>query len=262
MKILAAITFSLFMLLVNSGHAQVEANDMKIPDTANKMDDQGKKTGYWIEKQGDLTSKGEYISNRKVKNWVTYYSNNVIYKIEYFTNGIKDGISIQFDRKGKMTLVENYKNGLTHGQTIYYGQFSETPLSESEYAFGKKNGLFRQYYENGKIQEESNFTDDQKNGFTKWFNKNGRMIATYHYLNGNFDGIQKTYYENDSVQSVYYYQDNKLSGDSKEFYRNGKLKITGKYVSGEKEGPWTEYDELGKVRSVTRYKNGQEQKKK
>jgi antitoxin component YwqK of YwqJK toxin-antitoxin module len=260
-KILVFLVASVTLFSIHL-YAQEAASDVKLPDSVNRLDSQGRKNGYWIEKQGEMTLKGEYASNSKIKNWVSYYPNNIIYKIEYFNNGVKDGISIQFDRKGKMTLVEYFKNGLSHGQTVYYGQFSETPLSETDYAYGKKNGLFRQFYDNGKIQEESYFKDDLKNGFSKWFSKSGRMIATYHYLNGSFDGIQKTYYENDSVQSIYYYKDNKLSGESKEFYRNGKIKVTGKYVAGEKDGPWTEYDELGKVRTVTKFKNGLEQVKK
>jgi len=241
---------------------QVNAIDVKISDTVNRTNSEALKYGYWVEKQGDITSKGEYLLNKKNKNWISYYPNNIISKIEYYSNGLRDGISVQFDRRGKMTLLENYRNGMTHGQTIHYSQFNETPLSECDYAYGKRNGMFRQYYDNGKIQEESYFKDDLKNGFSKWFNKNGRLIAVYQYLNGNFDGIQKTFYENDTLQTVYFFKDNKYSGESKEFYRNGKVKVTGKYVLGEKDGPWTEYDELGKVQKVTKYKNGQEQIKK
>ena len=241
---------------------QVNPMDVKIADTVNRTNSEAFKYGYWIEKQGDITSKGEYLLNKKNKNWVSYYPNNIISKIEYYSNGERDGISVQFDRRGKMTLLENYRNGMTHGQTIHYSQFNEAPLSECDYAYGKRNGMFRQYYDNGKIQEESYFKDDLKNGFSKWFNKNGRLIAVYQYLNGNFDGIQKTFYENDTLQTVYFFKDNKYSGESKEFYRNGKVKVTGKYVLGEKDGPWTEYDELGKVQKVTKFKNGQEQIKK
>jgi antitoxin component YwqK of YwqJK toxin-antitoxin module len=237
--------------------AQEKSNEKQMADTINRKDSLGQKIGYWIEKQGELTNKGEYLSNKKNKNWVSFYPNNIVNKIEYYSNGTKDGISIQFDRKGKMTQMENFKNGMANGQTVMYSPFNESPTSECVYSMGKKSGLFRQYYDNGKIQEESYFKNDLKNGPSKWFNKNGQLIATYQYLNGAFDGMQKTYYENDSVQSVYYFKDNKYAGEAKEYYRNGKVKISGKYVAGEKDGPWIEYDELGKVTKITKFKNGQ-----
>ena len=242
--------------------AQLATNDNKIQDSVNRTNSNGDKVGYWIEKAGEYTYKGEYSANKKVNNWIGYYPNNLIYRIDYFNNGVKDGISIQFDRKGKISLVENFKNGLAHGQVILYSQFNETPQSETEYAFGKKNGLYRQYYDNGKIQEESWFKDDLKNGISKWNNKNGQRIAEYKYKFGNFDGLQKTFFENDSLQSSNNYIDNILSGESKEYYRNGKVKISGNYVNGEKDGIWTEYNELGKAEKITRFKDGVDLSKK
>lgn len=243
-------------------NAQEAASDTKIPDSVNRKDASGKKVGYWIEKLGEITYKGEFDDNKKVKNWIGYYPSNLIYKIEYFNNGLKDGISIQFDRKGKISLVENFRNGLEHGQTIYYSQFNESPVSETEYSFGKKNGLYRQYYDNAKIQEESMFKDNMKNGLSRWNNKNGQRIAEYNYKDGNFDGLQKTFYENDSLQSTSNYKNNKLFGESKEYYRNGMVKTSGNYLNGQKEGAWTDYNELGRAEKVTKFKDGVEIKKK
>jgi antitoxin component YwqK of YwqJK toxin-antitoxin module len=243
-------------------NAQVSTGEEKFPDSVNKTDAGGNKTGYWIEKVGEMTYYGTYLANKKVKDWIGYYPNKLIYKVEYYDNGIKNGVSIQFDRKCKISLIENFRNGLSHGLTTYYSQFNETPLSETEYVAGKKNGLYRQYYDNGKIQEESMYRNDLKDGSSKWNNKNGQRIAVYNYKSGNFDGLQTTFYENDSLQSTNNYTGNKLSGESREYYRNGKVKVSGKYLNGLKEGPWSEYDELGKVKSVIRFKEGIEVSKK
>ncbi len=256
------IIFALLLSVSLNMNAQDAANDNKVPDTINRKDANGSMYGYWIEKRGELTYKGFYADNKKVRDWVGYYPTNVIYKVEYYTNGVKEGISIQFDRKGKISLVEHFKNGLTHGQSVLYSQYNEMPVSETDYLLGKKNGVYRQFYENAKIQEESYYLDDLKNGSSKWNNKNGQRIAEYNYKAGNFDGLQKTFYENDSIQTLSNYVENKLSGESKEYYRNGKLKLSGKYVNGVKDGAWTEYDELGKVSTVTRFKEGEEVKKK
>ncbi len=251
-----AILFPVFLT------AQIAADDLQIPDSANRTDAQGNKTGYWIEKQGEMTFKGFYKNNQKVDNWVGFYPSRVVYRIESYSNGLKDGLSIQLDRKGKITVCENYKNGLLHGETIYYGQYNETPVSETIFQNGKKNGLYRKYADNGKIQEETYYKDDLKHGNSKWYNKSGRLIAYYNYKDGKFDGVQKTYYENDTLQSVNNYRNDLLNGESKEYFRNGKLKLSGKYVDGNKDGAWTQYDELGRVQEVIRFKDGQEIRKK
>ncbi len=256
------ILFLLTMIMMTAVdlNAQVASGESKISDTMNRTGPDGK-FGYWTEKVADITYKGEYVADKKVKNWVGYYPNNYISRIEYFEKGLKEGISIQFDRKCKISLVEHFKNGLANGQTIVYSQYNETPSSEAEYLLGKKNGQYRQYYDNGKIQEETWFKVDLKDGLSKWNNKNGQRVAEYNYKAGNFNGLQTTFYDNDTLQSTNNYQDNKLSGETKEYYRNGKLKLSGKYVNGLKDGAWTEYNELGKVEKVTRYKVGEEIKK-
>ncbi len=262
MKNILIFITSLIVLFSAQSNAQVPVGNAKISDTINRTDSSGNKVGYWIEKQGDFTYKGEYISGQKEKNWIGYYPNNFVFKLEYYSNGLKDGISMQFDRRGKIVLIENYKKGLAHGQTINYGSYSETPMVETDYANGMRNGLYRIYYDNAKIQEETWYKDDLKNGLSRWNKKSGQKLAEYNYKSGYFDGIQKVYYENDSLQSVNNYSNNLLSGESKEYYRNGKVKISGKYILGQKDGAWTEYDELGKVQKVTKYKNGLDVKKK
>jgi len=246
-------------LLIPAVAFQVNAQQkdpFSFPDSINKTDASGLKTGYWEEKQGDVTYKGHYIGNKKVGNWTGFLPNNFLYRLEYYSDGIRDGIVLQFDRKGKVTLAENYSKGKLNGPTYYYNQNTQTPQTETWYANGKKTGIFRQYYENGKIQEETWYLNDQKNGLSRWYNKLGRTVAEYTYLEGNFEGPQKTWYDNDTLQSESNYVKNIQSGEFREYYRNGKIKTSGKYLNGEKDGPWTEYDELGKAVRVTRYKNG------
>jgi antitoxin component YwqK of YwqJK toxin-antitoxin module len=230
-------------------------------DTINKVDPAGKKTGYWIEKQGEITYKGYYQDNNKVNNWIGFYPNNFIFKIDYFNNGLKDGISLQFDRRGKLIQFDQYSNGGLHGVSYDYGQGSVSPQTEINYKNGKKNGPLRQYYDNGKIQEDAYYIDDKKDGVSRWYGKNGNLVAEYNYRNGGLDGIQKTFFDNDTIQTLSTYINNQQTGDYKEFYRNGKAKISGKFVNSEKDGAWIEYDELGKQVRITRYKNGTEVKK-
>ena len=228
----------------------------KPADSINKYDANHLKTGIWEERMGDLTTKGLYIANKKEKNWVTYLPNNLIYKLEYYENGMRNGIALTFDRKAKLMNQDYYKNDQLDGMSVAYSQYNETPLSEINWAGGKKDGFYKMYYDNGKLQEVTNYTQNVKDGASRWYAKTGKLIAVYNYNKGNFDGPQVTYYDNDTLESQSSYRNNKLDGDYKEYYRNGKLKVAGKYVLGLKEGTWTEYDEVGKAVGVIRYKGG------
>jgi uncharacterized protein len=244
----------LAFLFVFSINLQAQVIPAKTSDTINRTTANGVKTGYWEEKSGDIVNKGFYNQSRREGFWSGFYTNNVLAKIEYYKDGQKEGPNIQIDRRGKITLYECYHAGVLHGQQIQYTQTGDFPISETNYMNGKKYGLYRLYYDNGKLQEESYYIDNNKNGTSKWFNKSGRTIAEYNYKLGMFNGIQKTFYDNDTLQILANYLDNDLSGDYKEFYRNGKIKITGKYVRGQKDGPWTEFDETGKSVKITKFK--------
>ena len=254
MKIIGYLVLAVLLISSSSLTAQVKPGNQN-SDTINKFDSKNARTGFWEEKQGDVVSKGIYVSNKKVNNWISYYPNGLISKLEFFSNGVRDGISLQFDRKGKVLVQEYYRNGLLHGPSITYNAFNENPVIEIHYENGKKTGLYRQFYDNNKIMEDCYYKDDLKTGIARWFNRTGKMVAEYNYKNGLFDGLKKHYYDNDTVETSATYVEDKLSGEYKEFYRNGKLKIAGTYVNNVKEGTWTEYDELGKSVKILKCKN-------
>ncbi len=228
----------------------------KSADTINRVDANNVKYGFWSEKSNDQIVKGFYVNNKKTGVWVTTLSTNLIQRVENYVDGKKDGITLIIDRKGHLMSQEYYKNGVPHGLSISYSAYTEMPLNEINYLFGKKNGWYKTYYDNGKIQEESEFLEDIKNGVTRWYNKSGKRVAENHYVNGVFQGVQKTYYDNDSIMTTTNYTNNIMTGDYKEYYRNGKIKMEGKYVNGVREGAWIEFDELGKPQKTIKYKNG------
>ncbi|MCX6240216.1 MAG: hypothetical protein NTX43_00180 [Bacteroidetes bacterium] len=248
-------TFILLFLISPPVKSQVNKG-VKPSDTINFTDASGVKTGYWEEKTLEVMNKGFYIQNKKEGSWVGFYPNNIVARVEFFKTGKKDGPCIQLDRRGKITSFESYRNGLLNGQQLVYAATGDFPISETNYLNGAKNGVCRQYYDNGKPQEESNYLNNEKEGVSRWFSKTGKTMVEYNYKSGSFEGPQKTFYDNDTIQILSNYTKNELAGQYKEFYRNGKPKVTGKYVNGLKDGPWTEYDETGKAVKVTKNKAG------
>lgn len=254
MKRIASLLFFLFFFLQGNLYSQKPTVTNTGADTLNRTDASGNKFGYWEEKQGEILFQGTYELNKKSGNWVSFFPNKIISGIVYYSDGVKDGISVQFDRRGKILEISYFKAGKLHGQSLSYTQTGDLPVSEIFYVNGKKEGLYRISYDNGKIQEESFYKDDKKNGTSKWYTKNGHLVAEYNYKEGNFDGTQKTFYPSDTLQSLKTYSNNQLSGISRELYSNGKVRESGNYINGNKEGAWTEYDESGKLLKTTKYK--------
>jgi antitoxin component YwqK of YwqJK toxin-antitoxin module len=255
MKTIFSLACALLMLAPTALFTQT-SDSLESKQVSNQMNDRGLKTGHWTERSGEFTSTGIYLDGLKDGTWETYYSGNMISKLETFAAGQMDGIQIQFDKKGKVTGIEHYTKNKLDGLALTYSPYSSQVLKEQRFRDGMLDGLYRSYYDNGKIQEEAFYLHNQKNGPSKWFSREGRLIAIYNYRDGQFEGYQRNFYENDTTSSLVNYVNNKMEGVYKEYYRNGKLKISGNYISGIKEGPWTEYDETGKVISVIKYKNG------
>ena len=256
MKRLLTLLFLPLWLLSGTISAQITSIASKATDTLNQMDAQGNKTGSWVETRGEITFRGSYVKNLKHGNWVGTYPNKIVSSIEAYNMGKKEGATIYIDKRGRITMSENYKNGLRHGFNIVYSQYNDGPATETNYVNGKKNGFYRQFYENGKLQEESFYLDDKKDSISKFNNKSGHLVAEYHYKNGLFEGPQKTFYETDTLQSVMNYRNNEPDGLFRECYPNGKTRIEGNYLKGLQTGTWTEYDETGKATKVSKYKDG------
>ena len=75
------------------------------------------------------------------------------------------------------------------GKLDYVGNFEK----------GKRNGIFKEYYENGVLKGEVEYKNDIK------------------------DGIWRTYYENGQLELEGEFRDNKRKGKQKKYDENGKL---------------------------------------
>ena len=226
--------------------------------TANKTDNNGKKQGLWEDKSNGGSSKGTYVDNQKEGCWASYSTDGKLIRIENFSNGGTNGITVEIDQRGYLVGETYYLNNLIEGtaKKFFYGT---NPASSIDYLHGKINGKKKIYYENsaGKIMEESEYKDDLKNGHSNFYLLNGDPIAEYNYVNNEMQGVQKSYYPGKKLMTEQEFKDNVENGFSKEYYENGKLKSEGTYLNGSLNGPWKEYDEDGKLKAQGNYSNGE-----
>ena len=102
-------------------------------------------------------------------------------------------------------------------------------IFECEYLKGKKNGIGKEYYKDGKLKFEGEYLNGKRNGIGKRYYNDGKLLSEGEYLNGEKIGIFKKYYS------------------------DGKLLSEGEYLNGKK---WNikEYDKNGNI--INELKNG------
>ncbi len=138
----------------------------------------------------------------------------------------------------------------------------------------------KQYWENGNLQSELNYTNGKLNGISTWYFENGRKEQEVFYTYNKLDGPQSRWYPSGTLESRSLYKDGKLEGTALTFdedgnkateetytndtldgifnqwYSSGQLKIHGRYDKGYFTGQWVYHNVYGTVIGVGNYKNG------
>jgi antitoxin component YwqK of YwqJK toxin-antitoxin module len=186
----------------------------------------------------------------RIPNSTTTYLSNGIYEVKEF-------------HKSTENLKEIYKfNSLVKD---YYGKSS-------------KFGIYKTFFENGKIQQEgniklnytkgNNFMVDHWIGVWKFYYDNGKLESTGLYSisiwtnTSHKDKEWKYFYENGVLKEKGSYKADEISKDFKvgkwqEFYENGKLKSSSNYINNKLEGYYIKYKEDGLILSKEKYWNGE-----
>jgi antitoxin component YwqK of YwqJK toxin-antitoxin module len=164
----------------------------------------------------------------------------------------------------------------------------KTNIRWGEFKNGFKNGLFTEYYSNGKKKSEGSFVNGVKVGsHTEWF-ENGQKekmqsfdngIPSGDYMGWNIKGnlIKKISYESGKIKDGYYsiydengtqikvvtydneYITNEIYNNGKyiSYYENGNIKSEGLIADNGNQGLYIEFWENGQKKAEGNYDNGQ-----
>lgn len=139
------------------------------------------------------------------------------------------------------------KNGL-HKE--YYNE--GTIKSETNYENGKKSGKEIIYDKNGKILLERNYTENKLDGAVRHY-ENGNMVSEMNYEMGEKEGYWVEYY-GIHEKTEGFYSNNKKNGTEKRYYDNKPLYEIS-YVNGKKEGQLKKWSMNGVLLLLGTYKN-------
>lgn len=157
-------------------------------DTLNRVDDMGRKHGYWrfvapaTEKagypDGALVEEGRYNGGKRVGLWRRYWPN------------------------GKVMSEITYQMGRPKGvYTTYYpnGKVEE----KGSWDLDRNTGRFQRYHPNGKLAQDFVFNDHgQRDGEQKYYHENGQLAVQVHVKEGREEGTLKRYTADGQLQQV------------------------------------------------------------
>ncbi|MBK9109859.1 MAG: toxin-antitoxin system YwqK family antitoxin [Saprospiraceae bacterium] len=113
-------------------------------------------------------------------------------------------------------------------------------LEECIYLNGKIHGL-RKMYLDGKLISEETRDQDKYQGPFKAYHNNGAVQLEAEYINDEMTGLVKVYYPHGGLKETVTFDKNVEMGPFKEYHENGRLKAEGVYHQF--EGP-VEHGEL------------------
>lgn len=248
--------------------------------------------GLWKFYSDSGTVASEITYSNGLKNGIrrTYLKDEVLE--DYFVNDVREKYSKTLYSDGKLKRYIPIENGLEHGTSLEYNRDSVIILiCEYKKGFlisrehinrldpkGLKQGLWKEFWDNGKVKQEITYLNGKRNGYLKKYDETGTLLSIEKYINDEpvlfaeelkeFE-IRRDYYPNGTIKIEGSYFQNKPDGIRREYDSTGTIVkgyifskgiILGEGIvdeSGKKQGPWKEYYETGELMASGAYRNNE-----
>ena len=92
-------------------------------------------------------------NGKKDNLWEYYYENGNLKEVEFFINGLLNGIREQYGSGGQLYIKATYRNGKLDGPWIYIDPFDGWLYQKGQYKFGKKTGTWTFFTMFGEIEK-------------------------------------------------------------------------------------------------------------
>lgn len=191
---------------------------------------QGNRKNYQLDsiwkfynEKGKITRSYEYKEGKKTGFVCTYDTLGKVIQRESFVENIKSGNSYNYYKSGKTKQLIPFKNGKADGWAYEYTEDS-TIISMTLYKMGfversekinrkdengKKQGLWKDFYTDGKVKTETRYKANEIDGYKKEYNEKGDLKNIEKFDNGKkvenakeliLPDVFKAYYENGNVR--------------------------------------------------------------
>ena len=237
---------------------------------------EGASKTFWNNAGNTVETEGNYVKNKPVGEWKTYYrSGKPLKQMSYNNDGQLDGVLKEFHENGKLETEEVYANGKLNGISkeysddgILWQEFLYKKGKLLEYRAYKKDGTkicdnkingknfqLTLYHPNGAKRREGKVSDGELEGVWKDFTSFGVLSRETNYKEGKSDGKYVEYHTNGKVRRERTYKDGTENGYYKSYYMNGMMETEGMIIDGSNEGYWKNYHKDGSLENYTYYVN-------
>jgi antitoxin component YwqK of YwqJK toxin-antitoxin module len=170
---------------------------------------EGKKNGFLssFDTSGRISSKENYENDVKQGNSYLYYKSGKVKQVVPYKNGRADGISYEYAEDSTIISIISYKMGFIE-KTEKINRLDEK---------GNKQGLWKEFYADGKVKKESRFKDNAVDGYIKEFDSKGDLQNIEKFNNGKKVENPPELAKLDVLKS---------------YYDNGNVKYEGGYING------------------------------
>ena len=206
-----------------------------------------------------------YLNGKLNGKYTEWFDNGKVKISENYIAGKQDGKYIKYYENGNKNCECNFKlGGIWDSDTIAWYEDGKKKF-EGKYHEGYKDGDFINYNESGKITKMStynkdkllklnNYKDGQPDGiWVEWYD-NGKKKSEVLYQEGK--KTSEANYTNDGLSwKLVRLLENGLTQETT--YENGEKISEGILVSGKQEGEWTYWSDNGKTKIEKIFKNGE-----
>lgn len=121
-----------------------------------------------------LVSTENYVNDLRDGYLRTFYKSGKTKSITPFIKGKIEGTVYEFSQDSLITAISIYKGGILQS----YEKINQKDLDN------KKQGIWKDFYDNMEVKKEQKFNDDSLDGYVKEYDKKGNLLSTKKYNNG------------------------------------------------------------------------------
>ena len=182
-----------------------------------------KDTVNWKYKNLVLKSKGNYINDKKNGLWENFNEDGIPERIENYKEGLLEGHSIFFDDKGDVSFREFYKDGELVGLREYYTSKDYSEDGLENYLKVSEEDISDMMFDNDGETSNHKYPDIGK------------------LKNKKRHGQWKSFFSQGEIKSIQKYKNGLREGTCQMFDIEGNLITKGKYKNDKREGLWEDY---------------------